>query len=249
MSSIIMRTCFTSALGGLMAAALAGTALFSSHSARAEEGEPLQYLVLADRLEYQTNEGDALFLWDAQGWLGGDYNKLWVKTEGEYLFGGNRFEEAETQALYSRAIARYWDVQAGVRQDFKPDPSRTYGVIGLQGLAPYWFEVDSAFFVSDKGDVTARIEAEYDLLFTQRLILQPRAELNFAFQDVEELGIGSGLSTAELGLRLRYEIRRELAPYIGVSWTRSIGNTADFARSDGEDPGKLSFVAGIRLWF
>ena len=249
MSCIIRKTHLNTAFGAFTAVILTGTALLSSHPTWAAEGEPLQYLVLADRLEYQTNEGDSLFLWDAQGWIGGDYNKLWVKTEGEYLFGSDRFEEVETQALYSRAIGRYWDVQAGVRHDFKPDPSRTYGVIGLQGLAPYWFEVDSALFVSDKGDVTARIEAEYDLLFTQRLILQPRAELNFAFQDVDELGIGSGLSTAELGLRLRYEIRREIAPYIGVSWTRSVGDTADFARGEGEDPGKVSFVAGIRLWF
>lgn len=246
MSRVIRKTHLNTAFGAFMAVMLTGTAPLPAWAA---EGEPLQYLVLADRLEYQTNEGDDLLLWDAQGWIGGDYNKLWVKTEGEYLFGSDRFEEAETQALYSRAIARYWDVQAGVRHDFKPDPSRTYGVIGLQGLAPYWFEVDSALFVSDEGDVTARIEAEYDLLFTQRLILQPRAELNFAFQDVDELGIGSGLSTAELGLRLRYEIRREIAPYIGVSWTRSVGDTADFARTEGEDPGKVSFVAGIRLWF
>jgi copper resistance protein B len=136
-----------------------------------------------------------------------------------------------------------------VRHDFKPDPSRTYGVLGIQGLAPYWFEVDAAGFVSNEGDVSARLEAEYDFLFTQKLILQPRTELNFAVQDVKELGIGSGLSTAELGLRLRYEIVREFAPYVGVSWTRLVGKTEDFARDEGEDVSSVSFVAGVPLWF
>ncbi|MEQ9145619.1 MAG: copper resistance protein B [Parvibaculaceae bacterium] len=231
-------------VGALVTSGFAFTA-----QARAAEGEELYSLVLVDRLEYQTNEGDDLLLWDAQGWIGGDYNKFWVKTEGEYLFDGDAFEKAELQGLYSRAIARYWDLQVGVRHDFEPDPSRTFGVIGVQGLAPYWFEIDAAAFVSEDGDVEARIEAEYDLLITQRLIAQPRAELNFAFQDIEELGIGSGLSTAELGFRLRYEIRREIAPYIGVSWTRAVGDTADFARNEGEDVSSVSFVAGIRLWF
>ena len=122
-------------------------------------------------------------------------------------------------------------------------------MFGVQGLAPYWFEVDAAAFVSDDGDVSARLEAEYELFLTQKLILQPRAELDFAVQDVPELGIGSGLSTAEAGLRLRYEFRREFAPYIGVSWRRAFGETADFTRADGEDVESISFVAGLRLWF
>ncbi|MGK7345442.1 MAG: copper resistance protein B [Candidatus Nitrospinota bacterium M3_3B_026] len=201
-----------------------------------------------DRLEYRAHDGDDGYLWDAQGWIGTDPHKLWLKTEGEGAFG-EELEKAEVQALYSRILTPFFDVQAGVRQDLESGPNRTYGVVGLQGLAPYWFEVDGAFFVSNKGDVTARIEAEYELLFTQRLILQPRAELNFAFQDVDELGIGSGLSTAELGARLRYEITRQFAPYIGVSWERSVGDTADFVRAEGGDPGTTSFVAGLRLWF
>jgi len=232
------------AAGALVAAGLAGAA-----QAHAAEGEELHSLVLVDRLEYQTNNGDELLLWDAQGWIGGDVNKLWIKTEGDYLFEKDTVGEAELQALYSRAIASYWDLQVGVRHDFKPDPSRTFGVVGVQGLAPYWFEVDAAAFVSEDGDVEARIEAEYDLLITQRLIVQPRAELNFAVQDVKELGIGSGLSTAALGVRLRYEVRREVAPYIGVSWTRATGDTADFAREDGENVSSFSVVSGVRLWF
>ncbi len=214
-----------------------------------EHGGAVTYYVLADRLEYQTNDGDPLLLFDGQAWWGGDANKLTLKPEFEYDITANRFEEAELQALWTRPIARYFDVQAGVRHDFVSGADRTFGVLGVQGLAPYWFEIDAALFVSGEGDVSARVEAEYELLLTQRLILQPRTELNFAVQTVDALGIGSGLSTAELGLRLRYEIKREFAPYIGVSWERSVGETADFVRAEGEDPSSVSFVAGLRLWF
>jgi copper resistance protein B len=214
-----------------------------------EHGGQFGAFVLGERLEYQSNDGSPLLLFEGQGWLGTDKNKLWVKSEVEYDFDGERFEEAELQALWSRPISRYFDFQAGVRHDFEPDPSRTFVVIGVQGLAPYWFEVDGALFISGDGDVSARLEAEYELFLTQRLILQPRTELNFAAQSVEELGIGSGLSTAEAGLRLRYEFTRQFAPYVGVTWTRAVGETADFARADGEDPGALSFVAGLRFWF
>ena len=214
-----------------------------------EHGASKTFFIQGDRLEYRTNGDEPLFLWDAQGWWGGDRNKIWLKTEGEYSFDEDAFEEAEVQALWSRAISTFFDVQAGVRHDFLPGDDRTYGVVGVQGLAPYWFEVDAALFVSDDGDVSARIEAEYELLLTQRLILQPRTELTFAAQDVAEYGVGSGLSSAELGARLRYEIKREFAPYIGIDWTRSVGTTADFVRADGHDPSGVSFVAGLRLWF
>ena len=214
-----------------------------------EHGATKTYFLQAERLEYRSNDGSPVFLWDGQGWYGGDRDKLWVKTEGEYSFDQDAFEEAEIQALWSRAFARYFDLQAGVRHDFAPGSDRTFGVIGVQGLAPYWFEVDAAAFISDDGDVSARIELEYELLLTQRLVLQPRTELNFAIQDVPEYGVGSGLSTAEVGARLRYEIKREFAPYIGVSWERAVGETADFVRADGEDPSSVSFVAGLRIWF
>jgi copper resistance protein B len=243
------RTIWSARRTGLAAAVLLLPPALTLHTpAQAAEGEEIYTLVLVDRLEYQTNEGDDLLLWDAQAWLGGDYDKLWVKTEGERTLGGV-LEEAQLQALYSRAIAPFWDLQVGVQHDFEPNPSRTSGVIGIQGLARYWFEVDAAAFVSEDGDVSARVEAEYELLITQQLVLQPRAELSFAVQDVEELGIGSGLSTAELGLRLRYEVKREVAPYVGVSWSRKVGETARFARDEGEDVSAVSFVAGIRLWF
>lgn len=217
--------------------------------AQNSHGSAAGYFIQAERLEYRSNEGDPQILWDGQGWIGGDRNKFWVKTEGEYDFEEGAVEDAEVQALWSHAFSRYFDIQAGLRHDFAPGPERSYAVIGLNGLAPYWFEVDAAFFVSDKGDVFARAEVEYDLLLAQRLVLQPRAELNLAFQDVPENSLGAGLSTLEAGTRLRYEIKREFAPYIGVSWERGIGDTADFLRADGQDPASLSFVAGLRLWF
>lgn len=212
-------------------------------------GQTVNSLVIADRLEFVTNAGVNLLLWDVQGWLGTDINKFWVKTNGEYLFADGGFDSAELQALYSRAISPYFDVQFGLRHDVEPSPSRTHAVIGLQGLAPYWFQIDAAAFISSKGEVTARIEAEYELLLTQRLILQPRTELNFSFQEMDDLSIGSGLSTLELGLRLRYEVRREFGPYIGISWNRSIGDTADFTKAQGEKASSASFVAGLRMWF
>lgn len=224
------------------------TAAVRAHMQQHHGASRLAY-VIADRFEYQSNGGDPVLLWDAQGYYGGDLNKIWLKTEGEFDFADDKFKEAEIQALYSRAIGSFWDFQAGVRHDFAPFEDRTYGVIGIEGLAPYFFEVDAAAFVSGHGDVTARIEADYELLLTQRLILQPRVELNFAAQDIPELETGSGLSTAETGLRLRYEVRREIAPYVGVSWTRSVGDTADFRRAAGEDPSAVSVVAGLRLWF
>lgn len=216
---------------------------------KSEHGGGTNWFLLAERLEYQTNDGAPLLLFDGQGWWGTDRNKLWVKSEVERDFDAGVFEEAQLQALWSRPIARFFDVQAGVRHDFVAGADRTFGVLGVQGLAPYWFEIDAAIFVSGEGDVSARVEAEYDLLLTQRLILQPRAELNFAAQGVEEIGVGSGLSTAEAGLRLRYEIRRQFAPYIGVNWERAVGETADFARADAENVGAVSAVAGLRMWF
>jgi copper resistance protein B len=201
-----------------------------------------------DRSEFQLGQGNDRYLWDTQGWIGTDYNKFWFKAEGEGEFNGG-IESAEIQGLYSRTLTSFFDIQAGIRQDMGPGPSPTYAVIGFQGLAPYVFELDSALYLSDDGDLTARVEAEYDLLFTQRLIGQPRMELNFAAQNVDKLGIGSGLSTIEMGFRLRYEIQREIAPYIGIAWQQALGDTADYRRLAGSSASSTSFVAGIRLWF
>ncbi len=214
----------------------------------AGEEARLVTFIEADQLEFRVRDGDDAFAWEAQGWMGGDYDKVWLKTQGESVIDG-AVERAEMQLLYSRAATAFWDVQIGMRYDRDPDPARGYAVLGIQGLAPYFFEVDAAAFVSNKGDVSGRLEAEYELLITQRLIAKPSAELNVAVQDVEELGVGSGVSQVELGLRLRYEIVRELAPYVGVSWESKVGPTADIARRAGSDVDDLAFVTGVRLWF
>ncbi len=201
--------------------------------------------VLGDRLEYHPN-GDT-WVWDAEGWIGGDYHKLWVKTEGDNANG--QTEEAELQLLYSRAVLPFFDLQIGFRHDFEPQPSRTYAVIGLQGLAPQWIELDVAAFISADGDLSARLELEYDLLLTQRLTLQPRIEFDLAAQEVAEVQVGKGLTSTELGIRLRYEVRRELAPYVGVTWQKTYGSTKKFLEAAGERDDTVSFVAGIRFWF
>lgn len=200
-----------------------------------------------DRLEAQVRDGADIYLWDIQGYYGGPTERLWFKSEGEGVFGAGP-EDAEVQALYSKAFAPFWDVQAGVRQDLA-GPNTTHAVIGVQGLAPYLFEVDAALFLSHRGDITARIEGEIDQRITQRLILQPRIEANLAAQDIPQLGIGAGLDQIEIGVRLRYEIRREFAPYIGVEQSWRTGRGADFARLSGEAPSATSFIAGIRFWF
>ncbi|MEQ8194461.1 MAG: copper resistance protein B [Rhodospirillales bacterium] len=201
-----------------------------------------------ERLEYRANDGRNSLNWEAQGWAGTDEHKLWLKTEGARLSNG-AFEDAEVQLLYSRMISDFFDAQAGLRFDIKPEPRRGFFVLGLQGLAKQFFEVDTALFVSDDGDLSARFEAEYELLLTQKLIAQASLETNIAAQKVRRLGVGAGLNDIELGLRLRYEIVREFAPYIGVHWERKLGRTADFAREEGEDIDTLAFVAGIRFWF
>lgn len=206
------------------------------------------YQVMFNLAEYQVRKGRDGYRWDGEAWYGGDINRLWIKTEGEGDFGRG-VGDAEVQALYSRAIGPYFNVQGGVRYDFKPNPSRAYAVLGIEGLAPSFFDVEAFAYLSNKGDVLVEFEGSYDQRITQRLILQPRAELNFAAQDVRENGIGSGLSTGELGLRLRYDIRREFAPYVGVSYERSFGDTARFARAEGDRRASTNFVLGVRTWF
>ncbi len=200
-----------------------------------------------DRLEAQVRQGADLYLWDIQGYYGGPTERLWFKSEGEGEFGSGP-EDAEMQALYAKAFAPFWDVQAGVRHDLG-GPDTTHAVIGVQGLAPYLFEIDAALFLSHRGDVTARLEAEIDQRITQRLILQPRIEANLSAQDIPELGIGAGLDQIEVGIRLRYEIAREFAPYVGIEQSWRTGQGATFARARGGDPSATSIIAGIRFWF
>lgn len=213
---------------------------------RKVSGMPVAWLQ-AERLEYRARDGEDGYLWDVQGYYGGDYNKIWLKSEGEGNFDED-VEDAEIQALWSHALNPWWDFQAGVRQDLT-GPTRTHAVVGMQGLAPYLFEVDAAAFLSDQGDFTGRIEAEFDQRITQRLILQPRTELVLAAQDIPELGMGAGLHKAELGIRLRYEIKREFAPYIGIEQEWRLGDSADYARAAGEDSSVTNYLLGIRAWF
>ncbi|MEH3100996.1 copper resistance protein B [Sphingomonas adhaesiva] len=202
---------------------------------------------MLDRAEYRAGEGRDGYHWEGEGWVGGDLNRFAIKTEGEGRFG-ERAEQAEVQALYWRALDPWFNLEAGVRQDLQRG-GRTYAVVGVDGLAPYWFEVSAQAFLSDRGDVSARLEASYDQRITQRLILQPAVEVNLAAQDVPDALVGAGLTNVEAGLRLRYEFAREFAPYIGVNREKSFGRTARFLRAEGEGVSATTFVAGVRMWF
>lgn len=208
---------------------------------------------LFDQLEFRENDaGPDALRWDAQGWYGTDRDKIWLRTEGDSNTSGPTTTDAEAQLLYSRMISPFWDVQLGVRYDRRfgssDTPSRWFGVLGLQGFAPYRFDVEPALFVSEDGDVSARLTATTDWLLTQNWILQPRFEGEAAAQDAVEFGVGEGVEYVELGLRLRYEVRRELAPYVGLEWERLFGETADLARDSGDDDSTFSFVVGLRAW-
>ena len=208
---------------------------------------PILTRVIIDQFEMRNADGPNPMALEAQAWIGNDLHKLWLKTDIERRDG--KTEEAEVQALYSRAIASFWDIQMGVRYDAKPTPTRTWAVIGVQGLAPYWFDIDTALFIAESGRTAARLSAEYELLFTQKLILSPSVEVNVYGQNDAETGTGSGLSDAKAGLRLRYEIRREFAPYVGINWNKKFGRTAEFARSKGEAVSDTELVVGLRAWF
>lgn len=210
------------------------------------EDDPVLTKFMLDQLEVHDAKGKNPVTWEAEAWIGKDLNKLWFKTEGERVDGEN--EELEVQALYSRAVAPFWDFQVGLRKDFKPK-GREWGVIGLKGLAPYFFETDVALFAGKKGRTAARLQAEYEMLFTQKTILTPEIELNAYGKNDSEMRLGSGFSDARVGLRLRHEFRREFAPYIGVEWTKKFGNTADYAKADGADVSDTQLVAGVRIWF
>lgn len=208
--------------------------------------------LIAEKLEYRSVSGVNPLMWEVQGYVGKDLNKLWFKSHGEALTTKSE-AEMEFQGLYSRAITPYFDLQAGIRYDLAYEAggnkSRGLAVLGLQGMAPYFFHVDGGMFVSEDGDISASLEAEYDLLFTQRLIGQPVFEASAALQDVPEWGVGSGFNDIGLGFRLRYEFVREFAPYIGINWERKLGETADMARAEGRHVSNLSLLAGVRMWF
>lgn len=203
---------------------------------------------MLDRLEAHLGNGSDSYAWEADAWIGQDVDKLWLKSEGEGGFNEGA-EHAEVQALWSHAINPWFDLQIGVRQDISPEPQRTHGVIAIQGLAPYWFELSGELFLSNKGEATARAEAEYDLRITNRIILQPRFELNLSAQKAPEIGLGRGLTDASLGLRLRYEFTPQFAPYIGAQWEERFGASKRYVRMAGDDPSRLKLVLGTRFWF
>ena len=211
------------------------------------DDDPVVTRVIIDRLEVREAEHDNPIVWEVDAWAGKDLHKIWLKSEGEYVSGET--EEAELQLLYSRAISPFWDFQIGWRRDIKPEPERDWFAIGVKGLAPYLFEVDAALFIGESDQVGATLQAEYEYMLTQRWVLSPEIELGFHAKDDKETGTGSGLSEAELGLRLAYELRREFAPYLGVNGWSKYGNTADYARAHGEETSDVQFVAGIRAWF
>ena len=202
--------------------------------------------LLVDLAEHQFRDGKDGYRWEGEAWFG-DLNRFILKSKGEGVSAG-RVDQAEVQALYSKALDPWWNLQLGARQDLRPRPMRTWATLGIEGRAPYQFDVQVAAFLSDKGQLTGRLEGAYDQRITQRLILQPRVEFDFSAQDMPDQRISAGLSSAELGLRLRYEIRREFAPYVGFNWKWAAGRTADYARADGEGFNERSIVAGVRLW-
>ncbi|WP_439889158.1 copper resistance protein B [Pseudomonas sp. MBLB4123] len=207
----------------------------------------LSWFLLFDQLEYQNADEGSVLSWDASAWVGGDIDRLWLRSEGERTNGMT--EEAELQVLWGHAIGPWWELVGGLRQDFEPGSPQTWGAFGIQGMPLYGLEVEATGFVGEQGQSALRLEGEYDMLLTNRLILQPTAELNFYGRNDHERGVGSGLASSEIGLRLRYEIRREFAPYIGVTWNRAYGNTADMVREEDGDVSEARLVAGIRMWF
>nr|WP_289099889.1 copper resistance protein B [uncultured Halomonas sp.] len=204
------------------------------------------WAVLGDRFEYQEDSETTVY--DLQAWYGTTYDRLVIKAEGDIADG--TLEESSTDLLWGHALNAYFDTQLGLRFDqYNEGKDRQWLALGLQGLAPYWFELDVTAYVGDNGRTALAAEAEYELLLTQRLILQPRAELNLYGKDDPENGLGSGLSDLALGVRLRYEFSRQFAPYIGVEWTSTYGDTADYRRAAGDDRSDTQIVAGLRFWF
>jgi copper resistance protein B len=222
-------------------------AAFPEVEGHAVHDRAVHAFLLLDQLELQGGANGKSVNLDSKGWIGRDRNRLWVRTEAGSDKG--RIDDAQAHVLYGRQFSRWWDIVGGIRQDFSPGPAQTWAAIGVQGLAPYWFEIEATAYVSASGRTHARFEVEYELLLTNRLILQPIVEADIFGKSDLERGVGAGLSTTDAGFRVRYEFRREVAPYIGMVWSNKWGKTADFAAAAGEgtDGGRL--VLGMRLWF
>lgn len=204
-------------------------------------------MLLVDQLEAFEGRDANGQSWEIQGWYGNDSDKLWLRSEGERSRG--KLEDANVEAFWNHNMATFWSTQLGVRHDFGEGPARNWAAFGVQGLAPYWFELEATGYVGSGSRTAARLRAEYELLFTQRLILQPEAEINLYGKNDPQRRIGSGISDVQFGLRLRYEIRRQFAPYVGVNWVRRVGSSADYARQYRQPVLDRQIVAGVRIWF
>ncbi len=222
-------------------------AAFPEVGGHAAHDQALHYFALFDQFEWQGGGAGSGLNVDSKGWLGRDRDRLWFRAEGDRA--GGRVGEAQAHVLYGRQVSRWWDLVGGIRQDFRPGAAQTWAAFGVQGLAPYWFEVEATAYVGEGGRMHARFEVEYELLLTNRAILQPLIEADLFSASDPGRGVGAGLSTTDAGFRLRYEFRREVAPYIGVVWGRKWGRTADAARATGEETSGARFVTGLRLWF
>jgi copper resistance protein B len=230
----------------LASAASLGTAASAQEPMDGMAHHARTYTFLQAELDAGRGEGGAeQATWEVDGWIGGDRRKLWLKSEGE--FGEGELESAEVQALYSRTIGTFFDAQVGVRYDFEPRGT-AYLAAGVHGLAPHLLETDLAGFLSEDGDVSARLEQSFDVLLSQRLILEPRVEVELQAQDVPERGLGAGVTDVEAGLQLRYEITRKFAPYAEAVYDRAMGETAGLRRAEGEDPGGWAVRVGLRAW-
>lgn len=231
-----MRCVILTALVGLML----------SQTAAAMEEDPVLYSLKFEQLELRETADDVL-AWKAEAWIGRDRDRLLLKSEGKY--NDKETEEFELQGLYARAVSPNWNLQAGWRGDFQLSQRRNWAVLALEGLAPGFIHTEVALFLGSGGRTGARLEAEYDLQLTQRLVLQPRIELDWYGKSDEVNGLGDGLATSSFGLRLRYEVRREFAPYIGFHWRAAYGETADIARANDAKVRDFQGLAGIRWWF
>jgi copper resistance protein B len=221
-------------------------AAFPDLHGHAMRDNDVNYFVLFDQLEWEIGSGADAFAWDTKGWVGRDLDRFWFRSEG--IGGEDGLDEAHADLLYGRAISRWWNAVGGLRQDADPGPPQTWAAVGVQGLAPYWFDIEATAYVGGSGRTEFRVETEYSFLLTNRLILQPLLELSVFGKDDPEREVGRGLSTLNAGLRLRYEFRRELAPYVGLTWDRSFFGTADYQEAAGEPVGRTRFVVGLRFW-
>lgn len=233
-------------LAGFGLAAVLAAGLPTTVHAMAED-DPLLYLFKADQFEARSGDEEDAAAFEGHLWVGKDLNKLWIKTEIEAT--EDETEGAEWQLLYSRAIDPNWDLQVGLRADVEPEPERNWFAIGFYGVAPYWFEVDTALFIEEDEQVNLRFEAEYELMLTQKWVLAPEIELNWYSEDDDELAIAAGFAEVEAGIRLRYEITREFAPYIGINYESLLGDTRDLAEEDDEETSDTQLVVGLRFWF